>query len=606
VFSFLIASSLQRDAGTISASEWDALLRGGHYTPWSRGQAAVGTPAVPSAGTCSLVTEKETGEQQRKPAWLAQQAWTALATLEAAVPAFGGITSALAADAAAAERGALQPPPAWVPVLEGDTPFEAAGSPDITAVWQQQQQQQEQQQGWEEPEREGGAAAGCLTSFQRLLLIRVLREPALPSALSAYITHQLGPGFTPGRELQGAAGRAARHGVPAQTPTATPGAALEGSGSSRISSSPDDVLSSALGDSSPQTPIVVAAERGADPLAPLLRLAAAHARVPGRGLQMVSLGQGQGPVAEGLVALSMKNGDWVVLQVRMGRVVKIVAGIVCREFTNCFAMPSSRASIVPAKPRPTSCAPFPRRPQNCHLARSWMPRLEQLVVTELPAAAAGRDPEAPLDPGFRLWLTSAPTPDFPPAVLQAAAKAALEPPRGLRAAALRALASAEDVACAGACDAAGRGAEWRRLAAASVLLHAVLRERARYGAVGWNAPYDFSDGDLACSLATLQSLLAEAPAAPAPSATTGAVGPASGLALHPTRPPYCRLPWEGLRYIIGQIHYGGRVTDELDRRLLAALVRRHMCADMLAPGATLAGVCPQARVLTEGKPCHPH
>jgi hypothetical protein len=37
----------------------------------------------------------------------------------------------------------------------------------------------------------------------------------------------------------------------------------------------------------------------------------------GKGLSVVSLGQGQGPVAEALVHMAMKSGDWVCLQVRL-------------------------------------------------------------------------------------------------------------------------------------------------------------------------------------------------------------------------------------------------------------------------------------------------
>jgi dynein heavy chain len=211
-----------------------------------------------------------------------------------------------------------------------------------------------------------------------------------------------------------------------------------------------------------------------------------------------------------------------------------------------------------------------------------MPRLEQLVTADLPAAAASHDPEARLDPCFRLWLTSAPTPNFPPPVLQAAAKAALEPPRGLRAAALRALGAA-----AGAAGGAAAGSATRaRLVAAGVLLHAVLRERARYGAAGWNAPYDFSDGDLACSLATLQTFLSDGQAQAA-----GRPGLAHALEAPSARAAAARgpLPWHGLRYVVGGIHYGGRVTDEPDRRLLRALVARHLGEGALAPGTRLAG-----------------
>lgn len=57
----------------------------------------------------------------------------------------------------------------------------------------------------------------------------------------------------------------------------------------------------------------------------LLQRFAEKQGMPGERLNMVSLGQGQGPVAETLVALATMEGNWVCLQ-------------------------------------------------NCHLARSWMPR----------------------------------------------------------------------------------------------------------------------------------------------------------------------------------------------------------------------------------------
>ncbi len=63
--------------------------------------------------------------------------------------------------------------------------------------------------------------------------------------------------------------------------------------------------------------------------------------------------------------------------------------------------------------------------QNCHLAVSWLPRLEQLLE------AAGSKSEQHRD--YRLWLTSMPSPKFPVPILQNGIKLTQEPPRGLKA-----------------------------------------------------------------------------------------------------------------------------------------------------------------------------
>jgi hypothetical protein len=265
-----------------------------------------------------------------------------------------------------------------------------------------------------------------------------------------------------------------------------------------------------------------------------------------------------------------------------------------------------------------------------------MPRLEHIVSVELPAAAAAtHDPATRLNPSFRLWLTSAPAQHFPPAVLQAGTKVALEPPRGVRAQALRGL-SALPAGYLSSCDAAGRGAEWRCLLASGVLLHAVVRERRRYGALGWSAPYEFSDGDLSCSLSTLQMFLTEGAAAVSPgrrargrgggfyhplrspmTTTTAAATAAAAAGLRrddfsnsvPSSPSstagggagfgalltgssasaHSWVPWAGLTFVTGDIIYGGRVTDDNDRRLLGALVRRHYCPEVLGADAAMAG-----------------
>jgi dynein heavy chain len=69
--------------------------------------------------------------------------------------------------------------------------------------------------------------------------------------------------------------------------------------------------------------------------------------------------------------------------------------------------------------------------------------------------------------------------------------------------------------------------------------HAVICERRKFGPQGWNRSYPFNNGDLTISAMVLFNYL-EANS---------------------------KVPWEDLRYLFGEIMYGGHITDDWDRRL---------------------------------------
>lgn len=75
--------------------------------------------------------------------------------------------------------------------------------------------------------------------------------------------------------------------------------------------------------------------------------------------------------------------------------------------------------------------------------------------------------------------------------------------------------------------------------------HATIQERKKFGKIGWNVKYDFNESDFLISFKLINLYLTQA---------------------HENGDE--ELPWETLRYLIGNAMYGGRVTDNRDRRCL--------------------------------------
>lgn len=113
-----------------------------------------------------------------------------------------------------------------------------------------------------------------------------------------------------------------------------------------------------------KTPLIFILSTGADPTSSLLK----YAQEKGKILSVISLGQGQGKKAENLIKKAQTEGSWVLLT-------------------------------------------------NCHLAKSWMPSLEKIVMNFAEEHTGSEH--------FRLLLTSMPAEYFPVPVLQNGSKLTL-------------------------------------------------------------------------------------------------------------------------------------------------------------------------------------
>jgi len=96
-----------------------------------------------------------------------------------------------------------------------------------------------------------------------------------------------------------------------------------------------------------------------------------------------------------------------------------------------------------------------------------------------------------------------PSKSFPVPVLQSSLKVTNEPPKGLKANLLR---SYNDISEKNynSCDKVN---EFKQLIFSLAFFHAVILERRKYGAIGWNIPYEWMNSDFETSQLQLKMYL---------------------------------------------------------------------------------------------------
>ncbi|XP_068610937.1 dynein axonemal heavy chain 10 [Brachionichthys hirsutus] len=174
--------------------------------------------------------------------------------------------------------------------------------------------------------------------------------------------------------------------------------------------------------------------------------------------------------------------------------------------------------------------------QNCHLLVKWLKDLEKTLekITKP-------------NPNFRLWITTNPIKDFPIGILQKSLKVVTEPPQSLKLN-MRATHSKISHSTLDACP----HPDFPSLVYVLTFFHAVVQERRKYGKIGWNVSYDFNESDFFVCMEILDTYLTRAH-----NQDTG-------------------IPWESLKYLIGEVMYGGRAIDSFDRRILTVYMNEYL------------------------------
>jgi len=177
--------------------------------------------------------------------------------------------------------------------------------------------------------------------------------------------------------------------------------------------------------------------------------------------------------------------------------------------------------------------------ENIELVAGWLPKLEKKLESL----------EEGADPLFRVFLSAMPQPVVPVPILQKSIELTNEPPSGLKANLKRAYLNFTEAIW----ENSSKQSEFKAIIFALCFFHSVACERRKFGPMGWNRAYPYNPGDLKDSIAVANNYL-------------------EGQAT---------IPWDDLRYLFGEIFYGGHITDNYDRTLCTAFLLTYVRAELV-------------------------
>lgn len=154
---------------------------------------------------------------------------------------------------------------------------------------------------------------------------------------------------------------------------------------------------------------------------------------------------------------------------------------------------------------------------------------------------------------FRLILSANPHPNFSISLLQRSMKVTQEPPKGIKANMLRLYGQKNEF------TPVEKSREFRKAVFGLCFFHTILIERKKFQSLGWNVKYAFNDSDYSVCEDILAIYMGQTNE--------------EGKPIDESFDKKGAIPWAAIQSLIADCNYGGRITDNMDRRLIGVYAK---------------------------------